>query len=114
MYDLCQMLLLNGYARKNDQENSTTEKGRVWYLPHHGINNPCKSDKNRVLFDCSVQYESQSLKDYLSQGLDLPNKLVGVLTRFRQEKFAFLADTEQMFNQVKVKRKDQDFVCFLW
>ena len=114
MYDLCQMLLLKGYARKNNQQNSTTEKGRVWYLPHHGINNPCKPDKNRVVFDYSVRYESESLKGYLMQGPDLPNKLVGVLTRSRQEKFAFMADTKQMFNQVKVKRKDQHFVCFLW
>ncbi len=29
--------------------------------------------------------------------------LIGVLTRFRQERIAFMADIEQMFYQVRVK-----------
>ena len=67
-----------------------------------------------MVFDCSVRYEGECLNDYLLQGPDQTNKLVGVLTRFRQEKSAFMADVEQMFNQVKVKRKDQDFLRFQW
>ena len=47
------------------------------------------------------------------QGPDLSSKLTGVLSRFRKERVAFIADIEKIFLQVKVK-EDQNFVCLLW
>jgi ribonuclease HI len=42
------------------------------------------------------------------------NTLFGVLTRFRSEKLAFVADLEAMFYQVKVPPADRSFLRFLW
>lgn len=61
-------IITKGYAQKIEQENSTTVKGRVWYLPHHGIYIPHKPDKIRVVFDFSTQYEGESLNDHLFTG----------------------------------------------
>lgn len=54
---------------------------------------------------------------HLLQGPDLTSKLTGVLTRFKEEKVAFMADVEKIFFQVKVAKedqKDQNFLRFLW
>ena len=105
-------IISKGYARKVDDEFKD-EVGRTWYLPHHGIYHPQKS-KVRVVFDCSATFEGQSLNDKLLQGPDLTSNLLGVLTRFRQEKYAFMADIEKMFFQVRVRKEDQSFLRFLW
>ena len=57
-----------------------------------------KPNKIRVVFDCSARYRGSSLNDILIQGPDLTNSLVGVLTRFRQEDIALMADIEGMFH----------------
>ena len=59
-----------------------------------------------MVFDCSARYLGESLNDHLLQGPDLTSKLTGVLTRFREERVAFMADVEKMFYQVKVKKAD--------
>ena len=59
-----------------------------------------KRDKIRVVFDCSAEYKGEALNKHLLQGPDLTSKLVGVLSRFRQEPVAFMADIEAMFLQV--------------
>ena len=106
-------IISKGYARRIDAQ-STAKDGRIWYLPHHGIYHPQKPTKVRVVFDCSARYEGQSLNDKLLQGPDLTSKLIGVLTRFRQERYAFMADIEKMFFQVKVREEDQSLLRFLW
>ena len=103
-----------GYARKIDSEDLATQKGKVWYLPHHGVYHSKKPSSIHVVFDCSARYLGESLNDHLLQGPDLTSKLTGVLTRFREERVAFMADIEKMFYQVKVKKADQDFLRFLW
>ncbi|XP_068697586.1 uncharacterized protein [Montipora foliosa] len=62
---------------------------------------------------CSTTFEGQSLNDKLLQGPDLTSILLGVLTRFRQEKYAFMADIEKMFFQAGVRKEDQSFLRFL-
>ena len=92
----------------------SAEEGKVWYLPHHGVYHPKKANSLRVVFDCSARYQGESLHDHLLQGPDLSSKLNRVLTRFRKERVAFMADIEKMFFQVKVKKEDQNFFRFLW
>ena len=48
------------------------------------------------------------------QGLDLTNKLVGVLMRFREEPIALIADVEAMYHQIKVQPDDVDALRSLW
>ena len=87
---------------------------QVWYLPHHGVYHPKKPDKLRVVFDCSAEYNGQSLNNHLLQGPDQINSLTGVLCRFRQEKVAFVCDIEGMFHQVNVAPEHRDYLRFLW
>ena len=48
------------------------------------------------------------------KGPDLVNSLVGVLTRFRKNKVALVADVKAMFHQIKVDPRDQNALRFLW
>ena len=89
----------NGYAEKCKIEGTD---GRCWYLPHHGVYQPQKPGKIRVVFDCSAQYANMSINTELMSGPDLANQIVGVLLRFRKEHVAFMADIKSMFYQVLV------------
>ena len=55
-----------------------------------------------------------SLNDKLLQGPDFTNSLVGVLTRFREERVALMSDVESMFYQVRVQPDDRSVLHFLW
>ena len=107
-------MLSKGYAQKVPEEERNRQDGLVWYLPHHPVHHPLKPDKTRVVFDCSARYRGTSLNDKLLQGPDLTNSLVAVLTRFRQEHIAMMADIESMFHQVRVTPEHCDALIFLW
>ena len=49
-----------------------------------------------------------SLTDALLQGPDMTSTQIGVLTRFRQERTAMIADIESMFHQLRVCLDDSD------
>ena len=104
-------LLHKGYAKKAP---AIDVPGRTWYLPHHAVFHPAKPGKVRIVFDCSAKHRGSSLNDKLLQGPDITNSLVGVLTRFRQEAVAVMADIESMFHQVKVAPEDCSALRFLW
>ena len=104
-------LLQKGYAKEAPVYETT---GKTWYLPHHAVFHPAKPGKVRVVFDCSAKYRGSSLNDQLLQGPDFTSSLIGVLTRFRQEKVALMSDVEAMFHQVNVKPDDCSALRFLW
>ena len=106
-------LLCKDYARKVVSQDLGPLQTH-WYLPHHPVFHPQKPDKVRVVSDCSAKYREASLNDQLLQGPDLTNTLIGVLTRFREEPVAFMADIEAMFYQVRVPSSDCDALRFLW
>lgn len=101
-----------GYAKEVADKDTNCK--RIWYLPHHPVTNVNKPGKVRVVFDCAAKYKDISLNSQLLQGPDMMNSLVGVLTRFRQEKIALGADIEAMFHQVRVCEADRDALRFLW
>ncbi len=102
------------YAKKIPAGQPPPDRGKVWYLPHHGVYHPIKPEKIRVVFDCSAQYGGSSLNEHLLQGPNLTNSIVGVLIRFRQGKTAFMGDIDGMFLQVCVSPIHHDFLRFLW
>jgi len=107
-------ILSKGHAHKVDGEFKD-EVGRTWYPPYHGIYHPQKS-KVWVVFDCSATFEWHSLNDKLLQGPDLTSNLLGILTRFRQEKYAFMVNIEKMFVATRIffdYFKFHVFVCHL-
>ena len=104
-------MIAKGYARKADNSGKS---GKTWYIPHHGVVHPAKPGKVCVVFDCSVKYRGTSLNNQLISGPDLTNQLVGVLTRFREEQVAFIADAEAMFHQVRLPEDQRSLLRFLW
>ena len=95
-------VIRKSYARKISEKAVNSAPGKVWYIQHHSVYHPRKPGKVRVVFDCSVKYLGTSLNEQLLQGPDLTNSLIRLLTRFRQEHVAFMADIEAMSHQVRV------------
>ena len=104
--------IAKGYA--SPANPSHVQPGREWFIPHHGVVNPKKPGKVRVVFDAAARFRGVSLNDSLLQGPDLVNSLVGVLMRFRQYPVAIISDIEAMFHQVAVKETDRGALRFLW
>ena len=73
------------------------EDDDTWHIPHHGVYHPHKPGKIRVVFECSAKFVGLSLNSMFYKGPDLRNSLVGVLTRFREDRVAVMADIESMF-----------------
>ena len=105
-------LFERGHAEKTNDPVGTP--GLTWYIPHHAVTNINKPDKLRVVYDCAAEYQGTSLNKKVLQGPDLMNKLIGVLLRFREGKYAMMADVEAMFYQVKVSPQHRDALHFLW
>ncbi len=106
-------LLRNNYAVELTEDNHRQTDGKTWYIPHHGVYHPVKH-KLRVVFDCRASYQGMSLNHQHLQGPNLASSLVGVITRFRQERIAFMSDVEAMFHHVCVHVEDSDLLRFLW
>lgn len=94
-------------------ENEVEAPAR-WYIPHHGVYNPKKPGKIRVVFDCSTRLHGTCLNDLLLQGPDLISSLAGVLCRFRKGPIAFSCDVEKMYHQFHVSESHRDFLRFVW
>ncbi|XP_045022821.1 uncharacterized protein LOC123466669 [Daphnia magna] len=94
--------------------NNCNCKGATWYLPHHGVTNPNKPDKVRVVFNPSARHKGTSLNEQLYKGPDLLTILICVLLRFRQFPVPISGDIEKMYHQVLVPKEQQSFFRFFW
>ncbi|XP_052805846.1 uncharacterized protein LOC128235140 [Mya arenaria] len=112
--DTMEGYILKGHAKRVCESETESKSDRIWYLPDHPVVSPRKPGKVRVVFDCAAKYKGMSLNDRLHQGPDLVNSIVGVLTRFREERIALVADIEAMFHQVRVMDEDCQALRFLW
>ena len=75
---------------------------------------PAKRGKIRVVFDCSTEYLGYALSKQLIPGSDLTNQIIGVLIKFREEKFAFMGDIEAMFYHIQIPECQRSMLRFLW
>ena len=103
----------NKFCEKVSEEDIISP-GHEWYIPHHGVINPKKPNKLRIVFDCSARYQNTSLNDHLLKGPDLINSLTGVLIRFRKEDIALTCDIKAMFHQFGLSPQHRDYFRFLW
>ena len=46
-----------GYAKKLTENEKQQTSQRTWYLPHHGVKNPNKPGKVRVVFDAAAKHD---------------------------------------------------------
>ena len=105
-------MIENGYAERAPSDGDA-KPGMTFYINHHGTRHP-KKKKLRIVFNCSQEYNGESLNKNLLQGPLLTNNLTGVLLRFRQEPVAVTCDIEGMFHQVHVNPEHRDLLRFLW
>ncbi|XP_026094149.1 uncharacterized protein LOC113066497 [Carassius auratus] len=99
-----------GYAVKvelNVEECLTN----TWYIPHHLVQH---NGKNRVVFNCSFQYQGQNLNKLLLPGPVLGPSLLAVLLRFREHSVAISSDIKGMFHQIRLLPEDRPLLRFLW
>lgn len=85
--------------------------GKVWHIPHHGALHP-KKKTIRVVFDCGESFQGTSLYSELLQGPNVTNTLIPVLTRFRQELVAAMADIQASFIRSKQVKVIQTYCAF--
>lgn len=72
------------------------------------------NEKNRLVFNCSFEYEGLNLNDSLLPGPVLSPSLLGVLLRFREHCVAISGDIRGMFHQVLLLPEDRPLLRFLW
>ena len=107
-----QIVLEKNYV--NPVEMQDPPPDRIWYLPHHPVENPIKPGKVRRVANTASKFRGQSLNTNMLTGSDLLNSLLGVLMRFREDQIAVLADFEGMFTQIAIRQTDQSALRFLW
>ncbi len=83
----------------------------VYTVPHHIVHH---NDKDRIVFNCSFEFQGQSLNEYLLPGPTLGASLLGVLLRFREHPVTVCSDIRGMFHQVCLLDEDKPFLRFLW
>ena len=103
-----------GHTRQLTKEEAKCNSAITNYIPHHGVLNINKPGRVRVVFDASAKFHNTSLNDNLLPGVDFLNNLISVLLRFKEGRFAVIADIEKVLHQVRVRLKDTDALRFLW
>lgn len=98
------------YAVKLDQQ-AEESSDQAWYIPHHMVHH---NGKNRVVFNCSFNYQGQNLNDLLLPGPVLGPSLLAVLLRFREHSIAVSSDIRGMFHQIRLLPEDRPLLRFLW
>ncbi|XP_044766589.1 uncharacterized protein LOC123322673 [Coccinella septempunctata] len=93
--------------------NADDEKGH--YLPHRPVIKEGSTTAVRPVFDASARGKnSPSLNQCLEKGPNLIELIPALLTRFRENKIAVIADIKKAFLQISVNTKDRHFLKFLW
>jgi hypothetical protein len=80
-------------------------EGMVWYLPHHFVEYPNKSEKISVVMDCAASFSQVLLNNQLFLGPPLLPKLVSVLQRSSKCLFALSADIAAFYHRVGIPAK---------
>ena len=102
------------FSEKVPAEETYVQDDKVWYLPHHAVVSAEKPGKVRVVIDCAAKHGEVCLNNQCLQGPDLNNTLIHVLLRFRQYKYAIIADIEAMYHKVKIPKKYRNAQRFIW
>ena len=106
-----QQLFIEEHAVILTDEEVIGEVGKIWYLNHHLVHS---SGKDRVVFNCSGEFQNISLISLLFKGSTLENTLLGVFLRFRIFKYALVGDIKKMYYKCFVNEPFQNFTRFLW
>ena len=104
--------LAQGYIEEvHDLPQPWPEEG-CHYLPHFFVLKDSETTPLRIVFAANSGHVS--LNDCLYTGPCLLNNLVELLVRFRFPKYAFVADIQRAFLNIKLQEGDRPYVRFLW
>ena len=109
-----QNMLDRGYAEHVPEDELNLRDGSVLYLPHHPVISESKPGKVRIVMNCAAKFHGVSLNSQVLLGPDLLNNLLHVVLRFRQYKWAVMADIEKMYLNCHVTPKDRNALRFLY
>ena len=98
------------YAKKSFQQ---VQQGKTWFFPHHGVYNPRKMGKIRIVFDCSTEYNGVSINKKLMSGPDLTNQIISILVKFGEYFVTIMVEIEAMFYQVFVAYQRRKLLSFI-
>ncbi|XP_047991806.1 uncharacterized protein LOC125230632 [Leguminivora glycinivorella] len=104
-------LLRKGYAERVSEPGPDP---RSYYLPHFAVHNPNKPKKIRLVFDAAALNQGQSLNNFILEGPDMLQSLLGIMLRFREGAFAVTAEVEEMFLRIQIREEDRNSQMFLW
>ena len=109
-------MLKREVARRISDHELQEYTGAKFYISHHDVMSPRSvSTPMRVVFNSSARIKGGiSLNDCLAKGPCLLNELLGILMRFRQDRFAFIGDISKMFHSIEIPIQDQMTHLFLW
>ena len=98
----------------SDAEDPRRKAGQI-FLPHHGVRKR-STNKMRVVFDASatIGKAGLSMNQRLWTGPKLQIEILDVLLRFREYKFAFVADIKAMFSRIRLTPDDAMAHQYLW
>ncbi|XP_055622774.1 uncharacterized protein LOC129766280 [Toxorhynchites rutilus septentrionalis] len=103
-----------GHCHEIHEENDPPGQ-QNYYFPHHAVLKPSStSTKLRVVFDGKAKSNGLSLNEVLMIGPKIQNDLFAILLRFRKHIYAFSADVEKMYRQVKIDPKQTRYQRIFW
>ncbi|XP_062533633.1 uncharacterized protein LOC134202631 [Armigeres subalbatus] len=86
-----------------------------YYFPHHAVLKPSStSTKLRVVFDGKAKSNGLSLNEVLMIGPKIQSDLFSIVLRFRKHVYAFSADVEKMYRQVKIDHSQTRYQRIFW
>ncbi|XP_025407331.1 uncharacterized protein LOC112681281 [Sipha flava] len=95
---------------------SIAKSSGTYFIPHHAVYK--SSDVNaklRVVFDASARtFTGPSLNQCLFSGPKLQRDIIDVLTLFRLPRYAFTADINKMYRQIRVTPEHRRYQHILW
>ena len=84
--------------------------GPAEYLPFFVT----KQEKSRVVYDGAATSKAICLNHAVMPGANLLNRLTDVLTRFRFDRFACMADLSKCFFQISIPEDQWDLFRLVW
>ncbi|XP_062535738.1 uncharacterized protein LOC134204943 [Armigeres subalbatus] len=103
-----------GHCHEIREEDDPPGQQR-YYFPHHAVIKPSStSTKLRVVFDGKAKSNGLSLNEVLMIGPKIQSDLFSIVLRFRRHVYAFSADVEKMYRQVKIDPNQTRFQRVFW
>ncbi|XP_045493307.1 uncharacterized protein LOC123692588 [Colias croceus] len=107
---------IHEYQQLNHMRRSTSNLPSEIFLPHHSVlRQESTTTKLRVVFNASAKTTTgKSLNDIMCKGPNLQQDLQKLILKWRQFRYAYTADIEKMYRQIKIHEEDQRFQKNIW